>query len=81
MAMSKQESEKVAKLSPAPELDSHFHKSKPATVIPAERKLVKTMMYECLVNAICSSCPSSSGPTKPCSCFKKNGKPVYPHTP
>ncbi|GMY06643.1 hypothetical protein FCV25MIE_01882, partial [Fagus crenata] len=60
MAMSKQESEKVVKLSPAPELDACFNKPKPATVIPAKRKLVKTMMYEYLVNAICPSCPSSS---------------------
>uniref|UniRef100_A0A2N9GA16 Uncharacterized protein n=1 Tax=Fagus sylvatica TaxID=28930 RepID=A0A2N9GA16_FAGSY len=59
----KTETEKVVKS----ELAAGFNKPKPASVIPAKRKLVKTMMFEYLANFICS-------------CFEKKGKAIYPHT-
>ncbi|GMY06638.1 mitogen-activated kinase kinase kinase 2 [Fagus crenata] len=58
-----------------------FNKPKPGTVIPAKKKLVKTMMYEYLANVICPRRSSSSGPNKTSSCFEKNSKAIFPHTP
>lgn len=51
-----------------------------ASVIPPKRKLVKTMMFEAIVQSCSSLCPASEASVQSGNAKNKKGKEVYPIT-